>query len=620
MAGGAIRLQKKSTRGSLLSRQWGAPFLAAVLSLVFVLFRPPAAEGGPWAPIIDAAAGPGGVLYVLTSEKGGLFVSEDGGRRWKNLGAGLPSSLLFSLDVSTGGRLFLASFDELLTSGNGGSAWKSMKGGGGVKRFFPTSGDTLLAVFWDSGIHWASSGNGSFEKSGGEDGSFQVLDVLDEGHGRLRAAAFGRGALFSGDGGRTWSPDDPGIENVFPLALARSSATGTVFAGTLEGGVFRKEEGSPWSRSSEGLPPFCTVQALAAGEQGALWAGTHKQGLFVSSDDGRTWNLFPAGMEKEMSVTVLVPFGKGVLAGTSSGELYLADGEKGTVTELLPSDPVVGFARIDGSLLCLSRSGKVYVSSDGGAGWTPRGSAGGKALFLAAVPGGRLFAGTEKDLLFSRDGGFTWTSIPLPEGTVFTSLAGTAGGDLFAGSAGSGLFRSSDGYGWQRVGDVPGDLVHSLRSHNGTVIAAGTDAGFSVSLDGGLSWKNGDVIYGIFSLAFDGQGRLWGASRTGLWHYSLPEGEITAAQTAGFDWSPLAYFTDLFQGEGNGLVALLGEKAVRLLPGKAAGSFTLGETNLSNVRVLSSFRDAGGALLLGTERGLFRSTDGGASWSEFGLP
>ena len=211
MAGGAIRLQKKSTRGSLLSRQWGAPFLAAVLSLVFVLFRPPAAEGGPWAPIIDAAAGPGGVLYVLTSEKGGLFVSEDGGRRWKNLGAGLPSSLLFSLDVSTGGRLFLASFDELLTSGNGGSAWKSMKGGGGVKRFFPTSGDTLLAVFWDSGIHWASSGNGSFEKSGGEDGSFQVLDVLDEGHGRLRAAAFGRGALFSGDGGRTWSPDDPGI-------------------------------------------------------------------------------------------------------------------------------------------------------------------------------------------------------------------------------------------------------------------------------------------------------------------------------------------------------------------------------------------------------------------------
>ncbi len=125
---------------------------------------------------------------------------------------------------------------------------------------------------------------------------------------------------------------------------------------------------------------------------------------------------------------------------------------------------------------------------------------------------------------------------------------------------------------------------------------------------------------GSLSVTVDKAEATLGSIITLTLNYSLPEGEITGAQTAGFDWSPLAYFTDLFQGEGNGLVALLGEKAVRLLPGKAAGSFTLGETNLSNVRVLSSFRDAGGALLLGTERGLFRSTDGGASWSEFGLP
>lgn len=623
MAAEAIRLQKGGGFHCPLPRWWSRAFLAAVLSLFFALFQSPAAEAvGPWAPVIGAATGPGGALYVLTSEKGGLFVSGDGGRRWKNLGAGLPSSLLFSLDVSPEGRLFLASFDELLTSADGGSAWKSLKGGGGVNRFFPTSGNTLLAVFWDSGIHWASSsGDASFEKSGGEDGSFPVLDLLDEGHGRLRAAAFGRGVLFSGDGGRTWSPDDPGIENVFPLALARSSATGTVFAGTLEGGAFRKEEGSPWVPASEGLPSFCTVQALAADEKGVLWAGTHKQGLFLSFDDGRTWNPFPAGTEKDLSVTVLVPFRKKILAGTSSGELFLADGEKGAVTELLPSDPVVGLAGVDGRLLCLSRSGEVSVSSDGGARWTSRGrSAGGKALFLTAVPGGRLFAGTEKDLLFSRDGGLAWTSIPLPEGTVFTSLAGTAGGELFAGTAGSGLYRSSDGWSWQKVDEVQGARVHSLRSSDGTVIAAGTDAGFSVSLDGGLSWKNEEVIYGILSLAFDGQGRLWGASRTGLWNFPLPEGEITEAQAAGFDWSPLEYFTDLFPGEGNGLIALLGERAVRLLPGEAPGSFSLRETNLSNVRVLCSLRDTGGALLLGTERGLFRSTDGGATWSEIALP
>ena len=101
---------------------------------------------------------------------------------------------------------------------------------------------------------------------------------------------------------------------------------------------------------------------------------------------------------------------------------------------------------------------------------------------------------------------------------------------------------------------------------------------------------------------------------------AIERGLITEAQAAGFDWSPLEYFTDLFPGEGNGLIALLGERAVRLLPGEAPESFSLRETNLSNVRVLCSLRDTGGALLLGTERGLFRSTDGGATWSEIALP
>ncbi|OPZ59359.1 MAG: hypothetical protein BWY88_00771 [Synergistetes bacterium ADurb.Bin520] len=281
----------------------------------------------------------------------------------------------------------------------------------------------------------------------------------------------------------------------------------------------------------------------------------------------------------------------------------------------------MGLAGVDGRLLCLSRSGEVSVSSDGGARWTSRGrSAGGKALFLTAVPGGRLFAGTEKDLLFSRDGGLAWTSIPLPEGTVFTSLAGTAGGELFAGTAGSGLYRSSDGWSWQKVDEVQGARVHSLRSSDGTVIAAGTDAGFSVSLDGGLSWKNEEVIYGILSLAFDGQGRLWGASRTGLWNFPLPEGEIMEAEVAGFRWLPLEYFTDIFQGEGSSLYALLGGEAVRLVPEGEGASFTLQRTGLSNTMILAALPVPGGGMLLATSNGFFMSSAGEKAWTEIELP
>lgn len=606
--------------GSSRKRCRSAILFPVLLILSGLFLSSAAAPGQSWAPLIGGARGPGEKLYVLTSEKGGLFVSGNGGRRWKNLGGSLPSSHLFSLAVSPEGTLFLAAFDELLTSPDGGVSWKSMKGGGRVGRFLPASGGTYVTVLWDSGIHWAAADNPVMAKAEGEDGSFLVADLSDEGKGRLRAAVFGKGILFSGDGGRTWSLEEPGPENIFPLALARSSATGTVFAGTLEGGVFRKEEGGEWSRASEGLPPLCTVQALAADEKGVLWAGTHKQGLFVSSDDGRTWSPFPAGNEKEMSVTVLVPFRKGVLAGTAEGGLFLADGESFSVTALLPSDPVMGLAREGGRLLALTRSGGLFASSDGGKGWTRRGSADSGTVFLAAVPEGGLFAGTERNLLLSRDGGFSWTEIPLPAEKPFTSLIWTSAGGFLAGTAGEGLYRSPDGYAWQKVEDVDGEYVFSLQSPDGTVMAAGTDRGFSVSLDGGLTWKNIYVIYGISSLAFDEDGRLWGVSRTGLWNVSLPEGEIEGANIDGFSWSPFEYLTDIFPAEGNGLLAVARERVVRLVPGESPGRFSLRETNMSNARVLACIGISGGGTLIGTPAGFFRRPGGGSAWTEVELP
>ncbi|MDK2959234.1 MAG: hypothetical protein PWP47_1278 [Synergistaceae bacterium] len=606
--------------GPSLKRSRNAFLLPALLALSGLFLSPAAAAEQSWAPFIDGVRGPGDKLYILTSEKGGLFVSDNGGRRWKNLGGSLPSSHFFSLAVSSEGSLFLAAYDELLTSPDGGNSWRSMKGGGRVKQFLPSSGGTCVAVFWDSGIHWTAAENFVMAKAEGEDGTFLVADLEDEGKGHLRAAVFGRGILFSGDGGRTWSLDKPGPANIFPLVLARSSVTGTVFTGTLEGGVFRKEEGGEWQPGGEGLPPLCTVQALAADEQGVLWAGTHKQGLFVSSDDGRTWSSFPVGDEKEMSVTVLVPFKKGVLAGTSAGSLFLADRESFGVIGLLPSDPVVGLAREGGRLLALTRSGGLFASSDGGNRWVRRGSAGSGAVFLAAVPGGDLFAGTDRNILLSRDGGLSWTEIPLPAERAFTSLAWTSAGGFLAGTAGEGLYRSPDGYEWQKVEDVDGEYVFSLQSPDGTVMAAGTDRGFSVSLDGGLTWRNIYVIRGISSLAFDNDGKLWGVSRTGLWNVSLPEGETEEAKIDGFSWSPFEYLTEIFPAEGKGLLAVARERVVRLVPGESPGRFSLRETNLSNTRVLACLPIPGGGTLIGTPAGFFRRAGGEAPWTEVELP
>ena len=51
-------------------------------------------------------------------------------------------------------------------------------------------------------------------------------------------------------------------------------------------------------------------------------------------------------------------------------------------------DTVMGLAREGGRLLALTRSGGLFASSDGGKGWTRRGSADSGTVFLAAVPEG----------------------------------------------------------------------------------------------------------------------------------------------------------------------------------------------------------------------------------------
>lgn len=165
-----------------------------------------------------------------------------------------------------------------------------------------------------------------------------------------------------------------------------------------------------------------------------------------------------------------------------------------------------------------------------------------------------------------------------------------------------------------------GDYIFSLASDGGAVIAAGTEQGFSVSLDGGLTWKNEEMAYGIQSLAFDGRGRLWGVSRTGLWYCSLPEVEIMEAEVAGFRWSPLEYFTDIFQGEGSSLYALLGDEAVRLVPEGEGASFTLQRTGLSNTMILAALPVPGGGMLLATSNGFFMSSAGEKAWAEIELP
>ncbi len=626
-----IRLFKKNPR---------CPFSPARLSLFaliaafFTLFLmelalPFSALAGParsadteWPPILTVTKDSEGRLFVLASEKGGLYSSVNGGKSWRHLGGKIPPSHLFSLIISPDGRLFLSTFDELLSSTDGGERWKSLKSGGAIKSLTASLKGTYVGVHWEKGLLWASGDDLNFEKAMGEKGEFPIMDILNPGTQRIWAASFGDGVLFTDDGGKTWDSDAEGPANPFVLSLAWNPGTKTLFAGTLEGGVFRRKDGGPWSASSEGLPSNVSVQALTVDERGAVWAATHGNGLFVSSDDGQYWYPIAPGEEEGMSVTSLVPFSGGILAGTSDSGLFFAENEHKPLKPILPSDPVVGLDETEtGDVLALTRSGKLYLSRNGGVSWRSAGSTGGRmpASFILSASGGRMYAGAKGGILLSEDGGRIWSELPFPsEEPPFTMIT-TAEGSLLAATGRGGLYRSPDGFSWQQVEGIEGGYVYSLNSPDGVHIALGTDRGFSVSGDGGVSWKNTYINYGIRSLAFTGTEMIWGSSRNGFWGYSVRDGEVKVANISGYSWSPLSYLTDVFSGEKGGLFALLGGFLVRLIPGEEKNTFSMEREIFSNAEVLSSLPYSRGGMLLGTRRGFFRLVDG-ASWMEIELP
>lgn len=628
-------------------------FILLVLLLPLLLFLAaapaPAQEGNGWAPVVSVRAAADGTLYVATAERGGIFSSANGGRSWRHIGSGVSSDNFYSLRVAPQGYIVLSTFEEVLVSKNGGVSWSSLKGGGYLKDFLFTRSDTFLGVHWREGFYGTSMKN---QKEWGRSRGnvpFLVTDVIESENERLWGATFGGGVRVSDDGGRNWSAFGEGPENLLLLSLAWSAAAETLFAGTYEGGVFLRRGEGAWENASEGLPPGSIIQALAVAKDGSVWAGTHRDGCFVSRYGGRSWEPFLAGGAKGVSVTAIEPFKEGVVIGTASGGLFFAEAARSSWTPLLPFEPVTGLVELDKEhVVAVSRSGRLYRSSDGGRTWRNDGEIpvdeGGCAVLLRTSDGALLAGGAGG---VYRSDGRTWTRSSFPAKETHPSVVSPrhgvpaldpviamaeSGGNVFAATWRNGLLRSRDGgRSWEHVEGNDGvyaitptysvtaeyRYIYALSSDGGRVAVA-TDRGFSASVDGGETWKNAYVNSGLFSVLFDRAGTLWGVSKNGVWRCAPEDMKVDEIRIEGFDWSPFSYFTDLFRGSEGTVFGVMNNALHRLLP--KDGGHVMEGASLTNIEVLAVLALPDGGILMGTSKAFYRSDDGGRTWKEIGLP
>ena len=363
-----------------------------------------------------------------------------------------------------------------------------------------------------------------------------------------------------------------------------------------------------------------------------ILAGTDSAGLFRSGDSGRTWhNVAEMGRTLVRRVTFSDPDGSTAYAVTGRGLFETDDGGESwqRVARIVSG-------RLDA--LALTSQGDVYVGTGdgalfrrkaGGDAWKRWGAGiGVKGLLSSLVVASptRWYAGTERGLYLSDDGGLTWRlAQPGPGRPQATALAMTSDGSLLLGTN-DGLFRWNDaGLRWEPSSDgLPGDIALALApalSKPGVIYAGLASNGLYRSSDGGRRWSatgwtrpgtpavlvdpdDSDHVYIRVAYERVYESRDGGATWTPRWDgLSLSTQIISLAMDPGRP-------STLYAGGTEGLFRSLDAASHWQAVGPELG----GQTIFCTLVDPEDWRN----LYLGATNGTYRSRDGGEHWAQWG--
>ena len=479
------------------------------------------------------------------------------------------------------------------------------------------------------------------------------------------------GVVKSTDGGASWRllPGSP----FFPayVALDRSRPTTVYAARQFAGQVFKSTDGGThWRLTNAGLPGDLDISGLAVDpvRRSRLYLGSSRRGVWRSGDGGVSWQRASQGLPAGGNVQVLSfavprgPAGTAFVNTTPYGLFRTRDAGaswKPAGNGLPAASQVfaVAPAPSDPRTLYVSFANRVYRSEDGGDSWVPAGQPPGGSTVVSMAVHSRLprtvYGGTAGAGIFkSTDGGRSWepTGAPTKVYALTLVLDSSRKETAYAGLAlqgdhPGGVLRSADGGAtWQRRNrGLPGLTADSIavdpadpdtlaaaletgglfRSSNGGVRFARTGAGFPAAP--GFAVLIGQVLAsgpGTFYAVDFIQPRLWRSTDSGLTWRPLPgpEGQVFLLRADPLDpdtlyavaRNTLAWRIHRSTDGGASWTPLA-------LPPANCGLSDLAVARPSAsspaVLYLAAARPAGSSCNV-TRPGLFRSSDGGASWTD----
>lgn len=442
--------------------------------------------------------------------------------------------------------------------------------------------------------------------------------------------------------------------------------------GNRQGQLWRLDEASGRVIHGAGNRPDLIFRDVVATPDNILAATT--EGLFWYDPEQSTWADPPElGLRGQMVHTVVATTGLGYLAGVEDGGLWRSAQPQGPWRPLaLAGRTVLDLIEVEqagGRVLFAATDQGIYSRPLRRPLWTRL------PPFPADAPGklglppepftARLFAGDDgtliarnQDRLWAWDGS-EWSAFGPPQlqGRM-VALSGCCGPGTLLGAFEAGLWQWTDA--WQRVApEFERVEFMDLAVHRGRTYAAGsfglfvqsgsdvdewlpvdgftpligdllidpddadhwiaaTPAGVYRSWDGGQRWSLASPPWTVFDLALDGEGRVWVATRSGLYFTDdLRADPIPWQETAGmndiFFFRVNPHPTDGAQIWASSWGNNVGASADG---GATFAPIHNGLETLSTLDIL--WHAEPGQVTIGTIEGIYRTDDGGQSW--FKLP
>lgn len=389
-----------------------------------------------------------GTTVYASDDNSYIYVTNDTGATWTQIGSGLPWSIGVEDLFESAGTLFAATAVGIYKSADFGITWiptnNSIIGNVNHWKLFKFNGKIFTGTFGggiystdDNGLTWVESNNGYIDSP--------VYDLVNH-QNQLFAATWGGGIFTSTDQGITWSPSNSGITGYYVNELFSSgNELYCVVSGILGNKIFRSiNNGASWTDLQLAL--IWNVSTIFQ-HSGALYVGTGNMGVYKSVDGGLTWSNVSIGITPNVRINRFISIGNYLFAATNDGVFVTTNnGANWTSTSNGLNTTYIQSLTVNGnSLFAGSSSGGVFKTTNFGTSWTNVNN-GLLSTFNLTVEtvGSSIIAGYYDGLIYiSNDDGLTWNNKDLPTTNFGSKCFAVDGNTIYVGTEFGGVFKDS---------------------------------------------------------------------------------------------------------------------------------------------------------------------------------